>query len=151
MLRRTWQAAERGNFKIADELSAHANEPGSVTQQELSAALKTMKCKVSETEIDLLYKTMGQLSFDAARTSSTRANTEKKVIRVINLARKAEEIAKLKPLPNYVLNSRNGNKSKTSSNIGSNQVQAFEAEKKYKKNLEMLKSEIEERNRRIEA
>ena len=81
-----------------------------------------MKCKVSDTEIDLLYKTMGQFSFDAARTNSTRANTEKKVIRVINLARKAEEIAKLKPLPNYVLNSRNGNKSKTSSNIGSNQV-----------------------------
>lgn len=73
------------------------------------------------------------------------------IIKVRTLASKAQEIGALKPLPAYVLKSRDDKKSKTQGNVGTGQVAAFEAEKKYKKNLEMLKSEIEERNRRIEA
>ena len=39
----------------------------------------------------------------------------------------------------------------TSGNEGSSQVAAYDAEKKYKKNLEALTTQIEERERRINA
>ena len=85
-----------------------------------------------------------------SRTVSTKAmSTSESVVRARQLATRVAEIDSLKQLPAYVLRGKEDKKAKTVS--GSSQVAAFESEKKYKKNLEMLKSEIEERNRRIEA
>jgi hypothetical protein len=68
-------------------------------------------------------------------------------------ALQVNEAAKTKPLPNYVLQGPKGSSSlgKARQGGGGNSMGAFEAEKKYKKNLEALKQEIEEKNREIEG
>lgn len=57
------------------------------------------------------------------------------------------EIGALKPLPAYVLKKKN-TADKTQ---GGKDMSAFELEKKHKRNLETLKSEIEDRNITIES
>ena len=82
-------------------------------------------------------------------------------------ALQVSEAAKTKPLPNYVLQGPKGSSSLGRARHGGedagdpivwarqggggNSMGAFEAEKKYKKNLEALKQEIEEKNREIEG
>jgi chromosome segregation ATPase len=65
------------------------------------------------------------------------------------------EASKAKPLPNYVLQGPKGGSSlarggRAGAGAG-NPLGAFEAEKKYKKNLEALKQEIEDKNREIDG
>lgn len=64
------------------------------------------------------------------------------------------EASKAKPLPNYVLQGPKGGSSIGRGRGGAgagNPLGAFEAERKYKKNLEALKHEIEEKNREIDG
>lgn len=66
-------------------------------------------------------------------------------------AARVTEAAGAKPLPNYILQGPRGGSSTGARGGGANPMAAFEAEKKYKKNLEALKQEIEERNREIQG
>lgn len=75
------------------------------------------------------------------------------IVRIKSLSDRCQEIGQLPTLPTYVLKggSEKVGKSMRGGNEGSNQVAAFDAEKKYKKNLEALTTQIEERERRINA
>lgn len=53
----------------------------------------------------------------------------------------------MKPLPNYISQGPKGSNSIGKGGAGKNPMGAFDAEKKYKKNLEALKQEIEEKTR----
>lgn len=58
-----------------------------------------------------------------------------------------KEIGSLKPLPAYVLQKKNAN----DKSQGAKDMASLESEKRFKKSLEALKLEIEERNRTIES
>ena len=49
------------------------------------------------------------------------------------------EAGKVKPLPNYISQGPKGSNSIGGRGVGKNPMQAYDAEKKYKKNLEALK------------
>lgn len=61
-------------------------------------------------------------------------------------------IGKSKPLPQYIFNQKGG-KSAASAKPGASDgmMKAYDNEKKYAKNLDLLRTEIEEKNREIDA
>jgi septal ring factor EnvC (AmiA/AmiB activator) len=63
------------------------------------------------------------------------------------------EAGKAKQLPNYVLQGPKGSSSLGGKKSGGpgNAMAGYDAEKKYKKNLEALKQEIEEKNREVDG
>jgi hypothetical protein len=52
------------------------------------------------------------------------------------------EVIKTKPLPNYIAGQKKGSRGGMSGLGGQTAMELYEAEKKYKRNLEVLKSEI---------
>ena len=67
-------------------------------------------------------------------------------INVKQFVKQVAEAGKTQPLPNYITQGPRGSNTAGKGSKG-NPMAAFDAEKKYKKNLEALKNEIEEKNR----
>jgi len=91
---------------------------------------------------------------EASAAGSPAKKTDQGWIDIKKFCRQVSEAGKVKPLPNYVLQGPKGGALARGGRAGAgagNPLGAFEAEKKYKKNLEALKYEIEDKNREIDG
>lgn len=62
-----------------------------------------------------------------------------------------ELIGKSKPLPQYIFNQKGGKGAQAKQGASTSMMKAHDDESKYKKNLDLLRTEIEEKNREIDA
>jgi len=91
---------------------------------------------------------------EASAAGSPSKKTDQGWIDIKKFSLQVIEAGKVKPLPNYVLQGPKGGALARGGRAGAgagNPLGAFEAEKKYKKNLEALKYEIEDKNREIDG
>jgi len=137
---------------------------GRIDKTAFKKCLKALSVAMTDPEIQKLTQDPGQAGgarepgrkgvqeeekqqYGAPSTLPTYVDIEK-------FTRQVNEAGRIKPLPNYVLQGPKGSRSAGATRPGGgggNSMGAFEAEKKYKKNLEALKTEIEEKNREIEG
>jgi Ca2+-binding EF-hand superfamily protein len=105
-------------------------------------SLKQVSIALTDAEIQRLLNDFGICS-PGARGITKDAISIKTFVDLV------AEVSKTKPLPNYISGAKRGRAGMTGLG-GQNAMELYEAEKKYKRNLEVLKSEIQERNREIE-
>lgn len=60
-------------------------------------------------------------------------------------------IGKSKPLPQYIFSQKGGKQAKEKAGASAGMMAAYDNEKKYAKNLDLLRTEIEEKNREIDS
>lgn len=73
------------------------------------------------------------------------------VMDVRKFVSRIELIGKSKPLPQYIFNQKGGKSSTVKPGASAGMMTAYDNEKKYAKNLDLLRTEIEEKNREIDA
>lgn len=108
-------------------------------------AMKQLSLALNDEEIEKLYETS-----DVVRSAKGHLD-------VLSFVKIVEEAGRRKPLPSFLMNIPEKPGSKVQSRIGMGygmqkqgaNFENWEVEKKYKKNLEALKHEIEERNKDI--
>jgi hypothetical protein len=114
-----------------------------------------MTVNVSDDDINQVFNVLGEKKQRSdepvSKYMAKSLNQEVHVVRIRKIADRTKEIGQLPTLPNYVLKSKDDKTAKAMSGQGSSQVSAFENEKKYKKNLQALTSQIEEREKRLKT
>lgn len=126
------------------------NGTGRLDKMTFKKCLNKLSNATTEAEIQKLLLDLGEAG--DSRGSAKKGGNE--LMDFKKFALQVGEAAKAKALPNYVLQGPKGSSSMAKGRQGQgngNPMQAFEAEKKYKKNLDALKQEIEEKNREIEG
>lgn len=140
---------------MKEEMAANDQDgDGCLDKRELKKSLQTMRVNASEDDITQVFSVLGQTKAKSDMPTRSRVNAaETTVVRIKTVVDRASEIGRLPQLPAYVMKSKDDKRAKSmqGGNQGSSQVAAYDAEKKYKKNLEALTSQIEERERRINA
>lgn len=149
-----------------------SQDTGTLEKAQLKKGLRQCSIAVSDSELDILFKDMGRkmkprtdgLDGDGMGSLKKRKDQSaqqrrsqpatKELIDIGKFVASINLIGKSKPLPGYVLQGPKGGQkqgARQGQAASGNMMAGFEAEKKYKKNLEALKHEIEEKNREIEA
>ena len=75
----------------------------------------------------------------------------KQVMNIDKFVKRIQMIGKSKPLPQYIFNQKGGKSQTVKPGASSGMMTAYDKEKKYAKNLDLLRTEIEEKNREIDA
>jgi Ca2+-binding EF-hand superfamily protein len=135
VLRRLAKTLSHSDTNLQQELQRYdSNGSGKLDKNNFKKALKNLSIALSESEIAKLMPAAGNAD-------------------IKKFCQQVTEAGRAKPLPSYVLQGAKGGSSaggRQGSGIGGG-MSAYEAEKKYKKNLEALKSEIEEKNREAQG
>lgn len=73
------------------------------------------------------------------------------IMDIRNFLARIQMIGKSKPLPQYIFSQKGGKNASVKPGASAGMMTAYDNEKKYAKNLDLLRTEIEEKNREIDA
>jgi len=133
LMRRLGKTLSHSDTNLQQEMSRFATSgTGKIDKNTFKKCFKQLSIALSDSEI-------AKLLAAATEISGSEDIDIKKFCNNVN------EVAKAKPLPSFITSGAKG----SSAGKAGGAMGAFEAEKKYKKNLEALKSEIEEKNREM--
>jgi Ca2+-binding EF-hand superfamily protein len=140
ILRRLAKALQHSSTNLKQELErADTSGKGKLDQLTFKRTMKSLSIALSDQEIQKLQAS----SMVASKQISMK---KEEMLDIKAFAAQVSEAARAKPLPSFILA---GNKGKNAgAGSGGNSA---EAEKKFKRNLEVLKSEIEDKNRELES
>jgi len=136
ILRRLSKTLAHQDVNLAKALSAYESSVGTVEIPAFKKCLQGLACALTEQEIS---KVANEVCVPMTTT-----------INVKQFVKQVAEAGKTQPLPNYITQGPRGSNAAGKGGKG-NPMAAFDAEKKYKKNLEALKNEIEEKNREAQG
>lgn len=135
ILRRLAKTLSHSDTNLALELKrSDSSGTGRLDKQTFKRCLKQLSIALSDSEIQKLMPN------EAPAAGSPSKKTDQGWIDIKKFSLQVIEAGKVKPLPNYVLQGPKGGARGGRAGPGAgNPLGAFEAEKKYKKNLEALK------------
>lgn len=148
ILRRLAKTLAHSDTSLQQEMQRYASTgSGRLDKATFKKCLKQLAVALSDAEIQKLVA-----SATEGANSSPATRSEGEQIDIKRFCQQVNEAAKAKPLPSFVLQGAKGGSSLGGGRAGSGAggaLGAYEAEKKYKKNLEALKTEIEDKSREI--
>jgi len=147
VLRRLAKALATSDVSLQQEMARYDTDgTGKLDKNAFKKCLKQLQISLSDAEIAKLLPSLNDLGkgLDGKKVEVGKLD-------IVTFCQQVNEAGQAKPLPSFVLQGAKGGSTKGRSGQGAAALGAFDAEKKYKKNLEALKSEIEERNREIDG
>lgn len=147
VLRRLAKAVSHSDTNLKQELSRYdTSGRAKLDKATFKRCLKQLSIALSDAEIQKLMPPSGP---GTRTTAAQKADAE--MIDIASFCQQVTEAGRAKPLPSFVLQGAKGGAGKGRSGHGASALGVVDAEKKYKKNLEALKTDIEEKNREIEG